>query len=231
MNPTWSVSLGMGIFYFLWSATLLSFPVTKWLSLQCQGFLPHRVQFIEQHRAQKNLQPKPTKNPTNQPAKTKPKQNKKPWTKKDVQHSGPELEDFKGIRTVVHVNCMFCEQSSCLICYLSAAILYATDMFCSKPWGFKECREVRRGSKQEGQFCSLLESSAPDFVVQKSLLFTTAHTTIAVHRIRTPTVWWSLWPSCGPQGVIIVREYRIPLFWFLFLYVFHLQNPSIISID
>lgn len=72
MNPAWWVSLGMGIFCFLCSATLLSFPVSKLLSLQCQGFPSHRVQFIEQHRAQKNLQPKPTTTKKKQQQKNSP---------------------------------------------------------------------------------------------------------------------------------------------------------------
>jgi len=103
MNPTWRVSLGMGIFHFPCSATLLSFPVTKLLSLQCQCFLSRRVQFIEQHRAQKNPTAQMTKK-TKTGKKKKPTTQKSLLNKKDVQHSGPELEDFKGNRTAAHVN-------------------------------------------------------------------------------------------------------------------------------
>lgn len=87
MDPTWCVCLGMGIFYFWGSATLLSFPVTKWLSLQCQGFLSHRVQFIQQHGAQKNptnLQSKSTNNNNSKEKKTSKhrKSNSVPCTKR-----------------------------------------------------------------------------------------------------------------------------------------------------
>lgn len=104
MNSTSCVSLGMEISYFLCSATLLSFPVTKRLSLQCQGFSSRWVQIIEQHRARKNptAQNNTQKKPNRKPNKPKT------LNKKNVQHSGPELEDFKGNRNTAHVRSVLC---------------------------------------------------------------------------------------------------------------------------